>query len=336
MGFARLAAIGMIALTMTTQTGWGQDERTRRIEVLEHQVRQLLHANQALAGRMEKAGLEAPENLTQFSPYIDVRFPGGSLGELVDMLKASQPRANIILQEGTTTLEVPPFEVFDVTPAGAIWVAKSVVGSGWDFRIETVTPGDSSAATSIVRVAEGHQAPTSLPLNSPSKAWNLRTWMSDDEDRMQGAFAAIQVGLESFGDSPIELKYHEPTGVLMARGNQAQIEFIESIIRAAAASSSMKPLEVQNAPSVIAGSSKRLVEVKGEIAVLEARAAVQQARIDELIAEQVGGEGLAMERVGLAEIEAAILKLRFDQEQLEIAIQNAKKILADYEAKNKR
>lgn len=337
MGFAKLAAIGMIALTAMTQTGWGQDERTRRIEVLEHQVRQLLYANQTLADRMEKAGLEAPENLTYSSPYIDVRFPGGSLDELVDMLKASQPRANIMLQEGTKTLKVPPFEVFGVTPAGAIWVAKSVVGSDADFQIQTVNPGDGSAATTMVRIVERSWGNVGLPLNAPSTAWNLRTWMSDDEDRVQGAFAAIQVGLESFGDSPIELKYHEPTGVLMARGNQAQIEFIGSIIEAASqAPMTSAPLEVFNAPSVIAGGSKRIVEIKGEIAVLEARAGVQQARIDELIADQVGGEGLAMERVGLAEFEAAIAKLRFEEEQLEAAIENAKKVLADYEAKNKR
>jgi hypothetical protein len=338
MGIAKLAAIGMIALTTMTQTGWGQDTapRTQRETELLRDIERLRNQIQAMETRLLMAGIDIEEALKTTTPFIDLSFPGGSLASLVERLKERDPRANIILRAGAGDVTLPAFQAFEITPAGAIWVAKSVVESDWNLHVSTVDPGDGSEPTTVVRASKVRPASEAVSWMAPSKAWNLRTWMSDNEERVQGAFAAIQVGLESFGDSPIELKYHEPTGVLMARGNQAQIEFIESIIQAAAASSSREPFEVQNAPSVIAGGLKRIVEIKGEIAVLEARAGVQQARIDELIADQVGGEGLAIERVGLAEIEAAIAKLRFEQEQLEAAVENAKKVLADYEAKNKR
>jgi hypothetical protein len=122
----------------------------------------------------------------------------------------------------------------------------------------------------------------------------------------------------------------------MARGSQAQIDFIESIVEAASESSgSAIPIEVQNAPSVIANSSKRIAEIVGEVAVLAARADVVDARIARLIEDKVGEETIATQRVERAEIHARITNLRFEEEALRAAVEKAKKTLADYEAKNK-
>lgn len=336
MGFTRLVVIGLIALTTIMQAGWGQGVDNDRAQLIE-QIRQLSRSNSALQKLVKASGVELPQEFVETLPSLDVRFAGGTLGDLVAELKSLRPYSNILLGEGAGAVKVPAFEVFGVTPAGAIWVAQSVAGPDWKVQIDTVNPGDGSAATTIVRLSEDHKANATPSLSAPSKAWNLRTWMSNDGGHIEGAFAAIQVGLESFGGSPIELKYHEPTGVLMARGNQEQINFIESIIKAAAESLLVRvPIEVQTAPITIANSSRRIAEIEGEITVLAAQVGVYDARISRLIESKVGEETIATQRVELAHVQARMENLRHEKQTLRNAIEHAERTLADYELKSRR
>jgi len=335
MSMARLLAIGAIALTTMTQTGWGQVTNDRREQQLVTELMNLQVANAALVDRLKQAGIDV-EPYKPRSPYINVEFHGGTLGELITELKEQRREVNIILEPGAGDVRLPPFQAFGVTPAGAIWVAKSVAGPDWNLQIETVDPRDGSASTTIVRASESRNINAALSSSAPSRAWNLTRWVGDDPDRIDATFAAIQVGLESFGDSPIELKYHEPTGVLMARGNQAQVDFIDSIIKAASeASTPRASLEVLGAPGVIKRSSERLVEVEGEIMVLEAQTEVFKARIEGMGLTGETKELVAEQRVELASVEARIAKLRFEQEQLREAVKRAREALAEHEASKK-
>jgi hypothetical protein len=338
MGIARLAAIGMVALTTMTQTGWGQGVDNDRAQLIE-QIRQLSRSNTALQKLLKASGTEPPREFIETLPSLDVRFAGGTLGDLVEELKSRRPYSNILLGDGAGAVKVPPFEVFGVTPAGAIWVARSVVGPDWNMQIDTVNPGDGSAATTIVRVSEDQKVNAALAWSAPSKAWNLNSWIGEDPERIDATFAVIQVGLDSFDSSGVTLKFHQPTKVLMARGTQAHIDFIDSVIRAAAE----MPLELNALPQnvvianeVIAKSSRRIAEIEGEVAVLAARADVVDARVARLIGDKAGEETIATQRIERAEIHARINNLRFEEATLREAVEKAKKTVAGYEAKNNR
>jgi hypothetical protein len=212
-----------------------------------------------------------------------------------------------------------------------------VAAPDWNVHIEIIDPQDGSAATTYIRLNQNeHDA---MSWMAPSKAWNLNSWIGGDPERIDATFAVIQVGLDSFDSSSVTLKFHQPTGVLMARGNQAQIEFIDSVIRAAAE----MPLELNALPQnvvmaneVIAKSSRRIAEIEGEVAVLAARADVVDARIARLIGDKAGEETIATQRIERAEIHARINNLRFEEATLREAVEKAKKTVADYEAKNNR
>ncbi len=346
MRMMKLLAIGMIALGTIGQAGWGQVGQPPSEQQLEWQRKNGERAIENRRKAQEMAAAQHARQLVETAPdepfetvsLLDLNFAGGTLGQLVDALKQERPRANIMLIGEAGAMKIPPFEVFGVTPAGAILVAKNIADAGRDIQLDTVRARDGSAPTTLVsvkRVSADDFMPPAWA--NPSQAWNLRRWLGDDEQRIAATFAAIQVGLDTFGTQAVLLKYHEPTGVLMARGSEAQIDFIESIIIAASESSGPNaPPEVQQAPLVIARSSKRLAELEGEIAVLAAKADVLDARTIRLVEDKVGEETIAAQRVERAEIHARIRNLRFEEETLRAAVENAKQTLADYEAKSKR
>ncbi|MGP1310044.1 MAG: hypothetical protein ACTS27_07605 [Phycisphaerales bacterium] len=335
MRIGQILVIGVIALTTTTQTGWGQDGSSPRVSELETEIRQLLQKNAALVQRLEQEGVDVRNFHKAPQRFLDLAFPGGDLSGLVKQIKEINARANIMLGEGTGDLKIPAFEAFEVTPAGVIWVAKGVVGADWNLEIDTIDLNDGSAPTTIVRAARDDARDRRLSSMAPSQAWNLTRWVGDDPERIDATFAAIQVGLETFDSNEITLKFHQPTGVLMARGSQAQINFIDSILVAASEMPMQRDIvqyNVAQAQSVIDRSSQRLAEIEGEAAILAAKADVVDARIIRLTEDKVGEETIATQRVERAEILARLTKLRYEEETLRAAVENAKKTVAEHEA----
>lgn len=175
------------------------------------------------------------------SPWIDLKFKGGTMADLVRTIKEAQPRANVLLEPDAASWKIPAFEAFGVTPAAALEIARNLLEDPNALRVVKVGMGDDSAPATAVRLGDrarherendANPREPRLPSNAPARAWNLKNWLDANPQRISGALSAIQIGMETYSIKPV-IKYHEPTGVLMVRATGEQINFIESILEAA-------------------------------------------------------------------------------------------------------
>ncbi|MBX3351445.1 MAG: hypothetical protein KF684_00810 [Phycisphaeraceae bacterium] len=221
------------------------------------------------------------------SPWIDLKFKGGTMADLVRTIKEAQPRANVLLEPDAASWKIPAFEAFGVTPAAALEIARNLLEDPNALRVVKVGMGDDSAPATAVRLGDrarherendANPREPRLPSNAPAKAWNLKNWLDGNTQTISGALAAIQIGMETYSIKPV-IKYHEPTGVLMVRATGEQINFIESILEAALQS----PSNLQTPDHLeqqIRATETRITKMQGASSVrnAELRAAMAAAK----------------------------------------------------------
>lgn len=225
MGFARLAAIGMIALTMTTQTGWGQDAVQREQEL--RRARQQAVQTAALAQDQAAQTQTAPQDVRQL---ISVSFPGGTIGEYVAALRKASPAANIVVSPEAANMPAPEVILRDVTlgvAAAAVEFQRETAGEVNEWEAVEVQPlhrggGYDSSAFRITYRRSVRNLPNTA--KQDASAWSVADLLSNGYESDQ-VLAAIQVGQALFGESAT-IKYHEPTKLLVARGTSEQLSLI--------------------------------------------------------------------------------------------------------------
>lgn len=226
MGFARLAAIGMIALTMVTQTGWGQNNAMS--EQAAEQARQQRERATEWAER-ETARIRAEGTLipTDSRPRISVDFPGGTIGEYVAALRKASPVANIVVSREAAGMSAPEIVLREVTlevaasavefqrEEGDVWEAVQVAGMG--------SGGNGNPTAFRIDYRKNQRSSSTAPKQDAS-AWSVADLLSSGYESDQ-VLAAIQVGQALFGEAAT-IKYHEPTKLLVARGTSEQLSLI--------------------------------------------------------------------------------------------------------------
>lgn len=286
MRMAKMLTIATIALGTIGQTGWGQDER-RVVEA--STVQQVDGTN-----------------------WIDIKFQGGTFQDLVNSIKTMQPRANILLEPEAASWKVPAFEAFGVTAAGALELARNMLSEPGNIHVYAIRFEDDDSAPAIGVKLSGsakrelhwkhNPTPARIPSDAPTKAWNLKGWTMNNDSAIQNTLAAIQLGLESY-DNPVVLRYHEPSGVLLARGEAQQIAFVDGIIRAAAEGVGTA-LTAHDLMGQIRAADDRIAAMQGELKVIQARGEVAIVTRLEAKEHQASKVTIAKAEVDLAEAEA--------------------------------
>lgn len=316
MRIGQLLAIGVITLGTLGQAGWGQTARTQSSQPA------------------------PPVRQIEDTSWIDIRFDGGTVKDLVDAIKARMPRANILLEPAAADVQVPAFEAFGVTPAGALEVARNILPDPGSIDVLPVSlRGDNSAPSTSVRLGSRlrHQqeqtqaSRTQLPAdNAPSRAWNLRNFVAG-EAAIDSVLAAIQAGMETFETNSVVLKYHEPTGVLMVRGYQAQITFIESIIEAAA-QGVVHSNSREDIVRILREVEREKEQATDAIMILQAKVRVAAEAVGEARSSRAAKTTIGQAEVDLLETEAELKAKVRELEQIEQTIARLKAQLEEFDS----
>ncbi len=201
----------------------------------------LLLLSSFLLPAQEAGGDPSPHKAPRpMGAVVTASFRGGTLADFVAVVRAAEPRANIVVATVAATAKVPPMEVrgagLDQLLNGACAVAEAeFVVRVNEFR------GDGEPVYSIVAMPQGPLGPQGQVQSTPSKpeestaVFSLNR-LTEPDPRLgtpglpaETILSAMEAGN---GDEPKQpvLRFHRQSGLLFVRGNRTQIALVKDLL----------------------------------------------------------------------------------------------------------
>ncbi len=178
------------------------------------------------------AGVQAqsppPEQAT-----VTVKFAGGTMAEYVAELRGQVPAANIVLVTPETgSVALPPIELTNVPLDSAVHVIEGeFLKGGKDSRLLITVDrlGQKDTGGTIVYRVAAHRR--GGPVSSDVHVWSVAGLLAQGV-KSEDVLTAVEtaVGLLEGHYSPAEVRFHEATGLLIARGQGQQLDAIENVV----------------------------------------------------------------------------------------------------------
>ncbi|MHC5002468.1 MAG: hypothetical protein ACYTJ0_05035 [Planctomycetota bacterium] len=164
---------------------------------------------------------------------IDLSFKGGTVGDYVAVLRTKAPNVNIVVVPGADGVQLPPFELRSVDLHSAINLLQTVVEEREDRSVMldvAITPARSPEASQVYTVRAADRGRRASP---PRESLVLAI-----EDILRGGMeaeallTAIETSLDLLAGEtdPAQIRFHEATGILIARGHPLQMSTIAEVV----------------------------------------------------------------------------------------------------------
>ncbi|MCA9295729.1 MAG: hypothetical protein KC983_04415 [Phycisphaerales bacterium] len=184
----------------------------------------------------------APQTLR--SDFFDIDFPGGTVDAFRKAVLAKKPNANIVLLPPAGEITLPPIQLRGVMLQSAFAVivnAPTQRADGVQQRLSMNSPGtDGNGAPIIVlqgdlRTPMNAQPQPAGPTGESrirSQPFSLSDIIGEDMLKKDDVLTAIEMSVATFGDdaAKTELRFHEPTNMLVARGPMEQLFTVEQTL----------------------------------------------------------------------------------------------------------
>jgi hypothetical protein len=170
---------------------------------------------------------------------VTATFPGGTMEEFVTVLRASEPRANIIVSAAAAQAKLPRIELrgagLDQALDGACLVAEA------EFQVRSVPfPGQGEPVFSIYAVPAAKQSGGAGPANAPKVDVSTQVFslnrLTDSDSRsglagmkVETVLSAIEAGSTDEAKAA-ELRFHRESGLLFVRGSRAQLSLVKELL----------------------------------------------------------------------------------------------------------
>ncbi len=230
-----------------------------------------------------RAWAQAPDTGVEVKsvPVITLTFPGGTLEEYVQAVRKAASGANIMVATGEAgKVHVPPVELESVTVRAAVHLLVGRYDLDDRMAIYVEVEDVRSAGKPVFRVsANKHGGRTQAEV----KVWSVLDLIGDElaGDKMSAkeVLTAVETAVELLieHNQPAQVRFHESTGLLIARGTSSQLHAIGQVV--SELRGSLVVLEVLH-------GLKRAGDAQALIAELEADAEENSEDIWDLMAER--------------------------------------------------
>jgi hypothetical protein len=180
-------------------------------------------------------GTPAPRSATDGTPVLNISFPGGSVAQFVDLLRKGAvdagKQANVLLKEGAGQVVLPPMNLSSVALSDALRVLHQYeyTDSSGPSRLELDSTRSGGGAPIFVLSTQSLVKGTTREFMV--HVWNVSNLLKSEikaEDILTAVEAALELAAEDGKQASI--KFHEATGLIMARGDGGQISTIEQVV----------------------------------------------------------------------------------------------------------
>ncbi len=168
-------------------------------------------------------------------PVIDLSFPGGSVIDYVAALRKANPEANIVVDPEAAQIPMPAVTLRRVTvPAALAVIRRRSVNDGRtvvELYVEDL-PSFSPEERPTYQVGartSGYAGRPPPPAKS-TNVWTVANLLGGDLTSRR-LLSAVETALEVVGGEPKpDVRFHEDTGLVIARGSGEQIAAIDEVI----------------------------------------------------------------------------------------------------------
>jgi hypothetical protein len=166
-------------------------------------------------------------------PVVDLEFQGGTIAQYVQTLCREVVHANVVV----TTPEVgeiplPPVRLSSVDIASALRLlaGRYELAERTLIQVDVQQIGHWSGDESPVFKVAGQIQRRGKPAVETA-VWTVADLLAEDM-KPQDVLTAVETVLELFADdrSPAQVRFHEATGLLIARGDPRQVEAVDEVI----------------------------------------------------------------------------------------------------------
>ncbi len=173
---------------------------------------------------------------------VNVKFPGGTLLELVELLRAQNETVNIVCPELAAKVPVPPMQLRAVTAESALRAASTVIEKQFDLNVQSIGQPNGLAVLAL-RVQErirNVMNPTGMVNADETRVevFSLRAITQPQLGEPEGivlrtatVLTAIDTGLgfAASGGKP-SIKFHEDSGLLFVSATHEQLQLVSSVL----------------------------------------------------------------------------------------------------------
>lgn len=213
---------------------------------------------------------------------VDVDFPGGTIGEYVQRIHRQVPDANIIVQTEALELPMHPVRLRQVDIKLALGLLNQIrmqTDQGEvrvDYGVEhsdVGSPVHQVVARVVSRGPRQHVSDNETTVLTVAEI--LDSGLTADD-----LLAALEVGLSLYGEQyePLQIRFHEPTGIVVARGHSEQVSMLHELIASIGESAARRTEREQ--------MEMRLMQAENRATGLAAELEQAAAQRDELRAER--------------------------------------------------
>jgi hypothetical protein len=216
------------------------------------------------------------------TPLADLKFSGGTVGDYVQAVRKAFPDANVLVDAEVERLPMPEVELTSVGLKSALELLK--YQSQQDARgsvfvdVRCLMEQRARPVYRILARVKSHQP------KDRSQAWTVADLLAADmkpEDVLSAVETAMELLAED-GFKPAQIRFHEPTGLLIARGHEEQIAAIDDIVdRLRDTVDLRREAESPHWQAELKDAQERLANAQRELAATRDRLEGERARLYE-------------------------------------------------------
>jgi hypothetical protein len=170
-------------------------------------------------------------------PMLSLKFGGGDLAAYVAAVRAAAPAANIVVMPDAEGMPMPPVQLEAVPLGAALRLVErefQLDERTWaKVELQEIGPwqdAESGADRMVFRISAetNRRGPRD---KTQTRVWTIAEILKNDL-KPDAVLTAVEtaVGLAGAETEPAQIKFHEPTGLLLARGIPEQVDAVGEVI----------------------------------------------------------------------------------------------------------
>ena len=176
-----------------------------------------------------------PPSRDQVSDHlVSLKFPGGTVADYTAALKKAAGDVNIIVALDAREVAMPAVELTAASVEAALRVLDGKTFNNGERFVKLIVRDASMGQPGEQTIFNVDAQVGGRSIDSPqtSRVWAIGPILNSGA-KANDVLTAVQTALDLLGKqyAPAQLKFHEATGLIIARGSSEQMESIEQVVR---------------------------------------------------------------------------------------------------------
>lgn len=272
----------------------------------------------------QEAGSNPPDRSTP-GVIVQLQFPGGTLEAFVELLRAEvEPiPINVLYRNGAEFAEIPSVRLHNIYVRTAL--QSAIHGSTLNFDM---IEGRFGSNVYVITSEAEEDSGISVELSRATEVLNVGDIFAQGSTEISDVLEAIDVAVfdgRQRPESPPEIRFHEPSGLLIVRGTAAQVATVAAVVDQLSNVSMAQRDRERNIASERIEREAEIVDLKVGVRIMDERFQVEMSKVNRLVELRKAGVTASMGRV---EAQLSMVTLALEQEKANNRLRAAEAQLA--------